>query len=426
MPCADAKRKCDRQQPECQRCLDRDVDCRYPQPKRRRRDDASRLAHPGPSPVSMLHAYADAPALDIGEWAAVGAGLDVPLLHDIVMPYDLVTPTGTSLPTPPPPLPLSVSPPQELLPGSASGAASPWFLREDTWVKQHRESPKVHRADIEMEPFILAVREMLQSWVRDGHNSFIHQRLYEDGMTPCLQDAFAVVAAYTSCTLAVKDTILKIVADHSRALASQGLPMAPAGGAAAAVRTHLMHLHALFAYVFIGLFDGSVRARTAAERQIPTLRHWVALLWSVMEQYRDEHRRSPSHHPPAPSPATGAFDLDYYEGATELWRLWILTESVRRSLIIIETVANLYECMIQEWAECTGAVMFTARRGLWEARSATAWLEKTRAETPLLVSTLCPEAFIAQNAAEDVDGFAKVLWACAVGSDRMQCWIDGK
>jgi hypothetical protein len=377
--------------------------------------------------------------LSFGDWpgSGLGAGPDhVPLQPDTLTPYDLIstiTPLSNALFGPP----LTGR-------GELSGTpTSPWFLQDESWVKEHQQPHG--SAGVELDPFIRSVEGMLQSWVRTGHNSFIHERLYGKSMAPCLQDAFTTLAAYTSCTPAVKETILQIAEDRSSTLACESLPNTAAVGggdggaaaaAAAAVRSHLAHVHALFTYTFIRLFDGSVRARAGAEGQLPTLRRWLAELWNAMQQYRDEYQYHNPRDPPSQHTTTTTTPIthhhnfhsnDYYDAATELWQLWILTESVRRSLIIIETIANVYECMVRGWAECTGAVMFTARAGLWEAQSAVKWLELSSSvgSEPLLASSLCPERFISRYAAGEIDDFAKVVWGCAVGRDRMQCWIDG-
>ncbi|KAH6856397.1 hypothetical protein B0I37DRAFT_74871 [Chaetomium sp. MPI-CAGE-AT-0009] len=426
--CAESKRRCDQQLPECQRCIDRDLDCLYPQPRRRRRGDTTSVlplpqteAGPSPLPLPTLRSPG-APTVGLGAWPAtgLGAGLgagpdDDPLQPHIITPYELV-PTTT---------PFS-DPVFGSLPGSgglASSVTGPWFLQAETWIKEHQQPHG--SAGVELDPFIRAVDGMLQAWVTTGHNSFIHERLYGKVMAPCLQDAFTTLAAYTSCTLAVKETILQIAEDRSSTLARESLPNPVASdGGAPAVRGHLARVHALFTYIFIRLFDGSVRARAAAEGQLPVLRRWLTQLWNEMQQYRDGYHCSQDHPFQGTIPMTHDFGGGYDDAATELWQLWILAESVRRSLIIIETIANVYECMVRGWAECTGAVMFTARSGLWEAKSAVKWLELSSVQSPLLASSLCPERFISQYAAEEVDDFAKVVWGCAVGTDKMQCWID--
>jgi hypothetical protein len=281
----------------------------------------------------------------------------------------------------------------------------------------HSDQEPACVTDVELEPFIRAVEEMLQFWVRNGYNSFIHRRLYEKGMPTCLQDAFTTLAAYTGRSPAVKETILQIAEERSSALTRGDSPTA---GGAQGILAHLARVQALFVYEFIRLFDGSVRLRASAEQQLPTLRQWVIRLWEVVKQYRGEDSLL-SHRPP--QWAAREFDLEYH-ASLEMWRLWILTESVRRTHVVVDTIANVYQTMTTGWADCTGAVMFTARRGLWEAESAVKWFELSCAEPPLLVPSLQPGPLIAQYAAEEFDDFAKMFWTYIAGKDKIQCWID--
>lgn len=389
--CADSKRRCDKQLPECQRCLDRDVDCVYREPKRRRRDLSTLNTQVGEG--LPLHNYTSVDTLEeslnYGDWGSIGIGaidLDVPL-SDAVIPY-IPTPT---LPEPP----------------------CPWFLQHETWVMQHNSDQAACMTFAELEPFIRTVEEMLQCWVGNGYNSFIHRRLYEKGMPTCIQDAFTVLATYNSRTSAMKETILQIAEERSSVLAFQDLPIATS---AQGILSHLAHVQALFIYEFIRLFDGSIRFRASAEKQLSTLREWVIHMWESVKEYRGKDDNDQF------SWSTNEFDREY-DSTSEMWHLWILTESVRRTHLIIDTIANVYQIMTRGWAECTGGVMFTARRGLWDAESASEWLEMSRAKPPLLVPSLKPGPLISQYTADEVDDFAKTFWTYIVGPDKIRYWI---
>ncbi|KAK6949394.1 hypothetical protein Daesc_009469 [Daldinia eschscholtzii] len=413
--CADSKRRCDKQLPECQRCLDRDVDCVYPQPKRRRRDppaDTSQVeglpAVQGPIPADP---DVPGPGLDFGDWGAIGAGdLDMSL-SDLIMPY---------IPSPPALIPNQ--PAQRIAlesDGVPSSTPNAWFLGDETWTLQHSQKQPRTPTNLDLEPFIQAVEEMLQFWVRNGYNSFIHRRLYDKDMPACVQDAFTTFATYVGRTPAVKDTILQIAEQRSSALVNQ-VPCIAAGGAQG-LRAHLARVHALFVYQFILLFDGSVRSRAHAEKHQPTLRQWVAQMCSAAKQYRGEDifPRDPHSY----SWALSKFDREY-ETASGMWKLWVLIESVRRSQLIIDTISNVYDTLTKGWAECTGAVMFTARRGLWEADSPMKWFELSSAKEPLLVPSLLPGPLISQYDADEFDDLVRVVWSCVIGTDKMKGWID--
>lgn len=303
--CAGSKRRCDKQLPECQRCLDRDVDCVYPQHKRRRRDPVapdSRFEE-----VPALQDYTDADALasglDFAEWGAMGAAdLDLSL-SDVIIPY---------IPT----LSASVAGPSVqgvvLESGNISSTPCPWFLRDETWVMQHSNQEPACVSYVELEPLIHAVEEMLQLWVGNGYNSFIHRRLYEKGMPTCLQDAFTTLTAYTHRNPAVKETILQIAEERSSALSRQS---APTVGGAQGILAHLARVQALFVYEFIRLFDGSVRPRASAEQQLPTLRQWVIQMWEAVKRYRGDDGFL-SHHRPLQWTAND-FDREY-DASSEL------------------------------------------------------------------------------------------------------------
>ncbi len=182
----------------------------------------------------------------------------------------------------------------------------------------------------------------------------------------------------------------------------------------------LARLQALFIYVFIQLFDGSIRARALAEQQIPILRLWWIELWETAKGYHDDFLKNYHNRPPS-----DATDFDHqYNITSHMWHLWILTESLRRTLLAIDAVLNIYETMTKGQAECHGGVMFTARKGLWEAELATKWCEQCFAQSPLMVPAPQPAPVIAQNSSESIDKFAIHYWKFIAGQDKIQSWID--
>ncbi|KAL1878438.1 hypothetical protein Plec18167_004510 [Paecilomyces lecythidis] len=404
--CAESKRKCDKKIPECQRCVDRDVDCVYPQPKRRRRDRIAREHQP-----SDLQGYTDVnnlgASLDFQEWDPIlPSDLDLTFANETV-PY--IQPVSIS----------AVDQPfLETLPGTSNISRTPglWFLQDDTWVKQHRAQESGCTTFAQLESFIREVEGMLRSWVKDGRNCFIHGRLYEKGMPACLQGAFTTLAAYFSGTPAVTETILQISEDSSGSVLQDDAPSDPGPRG---LLSHLSRVHSLFSYTFIRLFDGSVRHRASAERQIPTLRQWVVQMWKTAKEYQPRNsfaNRIPQRWAPQ------AVDEEY-DACSEMWRLWILIESVRRTHIVVDTVLNIYQIMTKGWADCTGTVMVTARRGLWEAKSTVKWFDLSCDKGPLLVPSLQPGSLLSEYRVDEVDDFVKLLLSFVVGTDKMQWWI---
>lgn len=387
------------------------MDCIYPQPNRRQRATAGfgilseeLLTITGNNDAEVLWN-----ALDLGDWGEIGDIALNGISSEATVPYD---PTLVS------PHPGAQSVQWDIIEsGDLTNAISrPWFLQDETWALEHCAQEAVCVTFAELEPFIRTVEEMLQNWVKNGYNSFIHQRLYEIGMPTCLQDAFTTLAAYTSRTPAVKEMILQIAEERSFGLVKQN---PPGTQEIQGIVDHLARVQALFIYMFIRLFDGSVRRRASAEPQIPILRRWMVQMLEAVKQYHEEDKCLRHHSLPWAS----EFDKEYNK-SSRMWRLWILTESVRRSHLVFDFIANIYETMTKGWAECAGGVMFTARKGLWEAENPMKWFELSSAKSPLLVPSLNPGPFISLYAADEFDDFAKTYWAFLIGTDKIQCWID--
>ncbi len=410
LACASSKRSCDKQIPVCQRCLDREIDCLYPQPKRRRRDlpTSSDLVRQAQEP-HFFHPHGNSASLDsngvlLGDWDAFeNTDLDFPPLEEPIL--ELPTLPDSLLETS---MPVDVS-------GSitAPKGPSPWFLCEESWVLTHTNQDSKCE-NVEYEPFIEAVKAMLKSWIDNGKNGFMHRRLYESGMPTCLQEAFTTLAAYLHSTPAMKSTILQIAEERASTLINQSLPPED-------IRAHVARVHALFVYEFMRLFDGSIRLRASAERQVPILRSWVSQMWEAAMQSR-EHEDGFDHHSLQVNRSVVDFNSDF-ERSSRLWKQWILNESVRRTQIIIDTVCNIYQTMTTGWAECSGVLMFTPRRDMWEAASSMQWFELSCTKYPLLVPALEPDPWMSRHNADDFDDFAKMCWTCIVGAEKMQCWI---
>lgn len=408
--CASSKRRCDKQLPECQRCVDNDLDCTYPQRLKRRKKRTAGYYGIQESLNLPDHGITKVPGngLEFGGWISADATDPQTSLAFSAGPYESLVAEYAANPAGQQILFDSNSPPEGLC---------PWFLEHETWMMLQCSHKPACAADDELEHYIAAMRGMLRSWVENGYNSFIHRRLYAKGMPDCLRDAFTTLATYTNHTPAVRELVLQIAEDRLSALTLQNLPT---GSGADSILLQLAHVQALFVYEFIGLFDASVRLRAAAEKRLPILRRWVIQMWETVRHYRGEDillnqrtlRWSPTE-----------FDLEY-ETASEMWQLWSLTESARRTHLVVDSVANIYEIMTKKIVDCAGGVMFTARQGLWEADTAIKWFELCCAKPPLLVPSLQPGPLIAQYAAEEIDDFAKLCWTFLIGGDKIKCWIE--
>ncbi|KAI1165727.1 hypothetical protein F5B18DRAFT_145179 [Nemania serpens] len=398
--CADVKRACDRRLPACQRCLDRDIECVYPAPKRQRLD------WEGSGQFESLLGHAVASELTIEDWSAIDNSSADIYLPEMAFPSTPLAQQAQQSGT------------GTLVPDSLVGPETPpcpWWLETDSWAIQHANDIQPSSDPVDPDEFIGGIQQMLQSWVATGQNGFIHQRLYRKGLPRCLQDAYTTLSSYNNRTATMKTTILEIAHEREiELIREQYLPAEDAEG----VLSHLARIHALFVYQCIQLFDDSIRHRALAERQISTLVLWTTQMWDAIMKSRDVQNPYRGMLPQPGSARGVSRNLE-----AELWRSWILAESARRTFIIVSFMTSTYLTVRDGWADCVGGVMMTARRDLWDAQSASEWFGMCCQNPPQLVSSLHPWRFMDEYSAKEVDGFVTTIWTLLVGLEGIRSWM---
>ena len=293
------------------------------------------------------------------------------------------------------------------------GKDSPsWFARPETWVIEHSLPGACPAPAVVAKKFLRGVLLMCQEWVKKGSNGFIHAQLYRNGLPSCLQDAFTTLSAYVSRTPATEDLVLQIVEDRANSLLTQPIP---GEDQRANTIAHLSRVQALLIYQVIRLLDGCVRQRALAEGIIPVLFSWGHEMWDSAKTLYVSHRAAKSSIPDG---------QDGFNARAELWRSWILLESVRRTWLAMAFTQNVYLIMKDGWAECSGSVSFTARKGLWEANSAAKWTDLCQSKDPWMVPALRGERLFSHDQMDDVDEFGCHLWIIIGAVDKVQSWLD--
>ena len=408
VPCTRAKRGCDKHLPACQRCVEKGMSCQYPsgRPYARRAVRTPRTAEsPELSPLNSLHHPRAEKTVAPGNFAASnnpredGTDEEFPILN-------------------------SSSP----VNNDTQVANSSWFLQTDTWTiynldsALHNENPNVHVSDFKQ--FIQAIRKWLSQWVRDAHCPFLHKQLYsESGLPPCLQDAFAAVASYESKNDKNEEVIMRIIEEKANKLLNEPSSVTDSGvGAPSSLRTaeQLARVQALFIYQFIRLFDGDIRQRAQAEALIPTLNGWNNKLWESANV--DACLQTSFGFSGLFSQGLGAKRLDDPSG--QQWHDWLLAESVRRIWLIGSYVQCVYLTMRDCQTGCSGGVSFTARRGLWDAQSATTWMRLVRSKDPLFVRCHETDLMIPFVEAPEVDMLCLSIMGIMWGALKLDFWVS--
>jgi hypothetical protein len=307
-----------------------------------------------------------------------------------------------------------------------------WFLSPETWeiIHQPIQVPDSLRST-DLIRVVNVIQHWLESWVQTGSNSFIHSRLYGTRFPAAAQVAYTTLSSYMSRTEANVEVILTIIDDRaSELLAVNGIELDGLGQDNSTTATgsldtleQLARVHVLMVYQAIGLFDGSIRSRYLAEGRMQILDRW--LMQMVECASRGIY---PVQNGLNLLDITGVGVTSQTSGAVNtenLWRAWILAESVRRTWQVGKGLQAVYLLLQQGWTYCPGGTMFTTREGVWEADTAFAW-EKICSEVDVqLVKRFDIERLFTEASPADINEFGKMMLESTFGTERMGRWYDG-
>ncbi|RGP73676.1 hypothetical protein FSPOR_1926 [Fusarium sporotrichioides] len=409
--CTIGKRKCDKAQPTCGRCSDKDVECRYPLTKRKR----LRIPAAEPECVSQN---------TVNETRPIVADAVLPSLpNHLVDPQEWVRSLGN--------LSTLVAPglqddTESSTTTSNHGDATHFFLKPDAWVIRHIPFTTPSFSNSICMNYVRGIHEFFSEWVTDGHSSFMHRQLYADsGYPAAIQDAFACITLHNVRTQSNEDIVDGIISSKLSALL-KSYPQCDGDVNSTTdldIREHLSRTQALYVHLVLALFSSSIGARANAEQQIQTLLSWTRELWEAALCDPDICQ---SENSDGFAASTNAIVLDVmFDGDTtpRLWRSWVLSESIRRTWLMTTSTIGVYLTLRQKWAECHGGVYFTARKDLWNAKSASSWAVACQSGNPLFICSLECESLFLTAKAPDIDDLLINMFTIMWGIERVENWF---
>lgn len=348
--CAKAKRKCTRALPSCSRCSNRGLECWYP----------------------------DSQFVELTNWG----------------PYQPSSGSDASI--------------ASTEPGSAdyshkSRLPTDWFTFSESWrvTNWPRSSGSVVQPVLrdQAEVVINHIYQWLVEWVQSGRNPFIHAICYKFNMPECVQDAYSTFASYMHHNSANEAILARILDNQVNKLLSANKVVLASN---LPLTDHVARVHALLVYQMLGLYGNEAHQRMLAESRIPLLNSW-------MNEMLDQCSQTPSL-------AETLDQISRMKGFTDygpidhLWCTWILSETVRRTWLVCYSMICLYESLSNDKpAVCEGGVMFTTRKGAWEAPTAEAWEELGLRMNFGLMRIQDAAHLLQEPGVEDVDVLARVL-----------------
>lgn len=396
-PCARAKRKCERQAPQCSRCRRRGIECIYPPAKQTsfvlRKDNY-------PSAYGYNNTLSNRPAdLTLGSelLPSYGKSLETPELNGF---YDCITGLETpllsnwtcSFPPTPGINPLAVS------------AGRPVLSEQ-------------------LVSYVAMLHRWLTQWVDQGSNPFIHTFLYKARMPLCVQDAYTTLSSYLHKKPTNEQMIFRILEERVRRLvATQGLEDWPEKDQNVLHSIdHLARVQSLLIFLIMGLFDGDIRLRHFTESQVPVLDRWVDAMIDHSSQMLSTSAGSVTE-----GQLYSRLNVPNVRDSENLnWHCWIVAESTQRTWMMAAGIQAVYSMMqLGEVPQCPGSMVVTTGPGIWEATSAVAW-SRLCLETKLgIVRMSEAERLFLEAVPEEVNDFMKVFLEATFGKDRMERWLQ--
>ncbi|GFP52852.1 transcription factor gsfR2 [Trichoderma asperellum] len=392
IPCTRAKRRCDKSRPFCQRCLSKQIKCHYSS-----RRLYARGRGDGSSGAESI-ATASEPSLD--------SSTSLLFTEDGNAHEDEDESTSQ--------VDVDVNNRQLF--------SRPWFLKAEYWVIHHQSlhtPPSIRSSAVQQ--YIRCIKKWLRQWVDCSHCPIVHASLFaETGMPPCLQDAYAALAVYGNKNEQNEHVVMQHIQDKADALLEANSenkdPLVDMFASSTPLSTgqHLARVLSLFIYQFIRLFDGHIRQRALAEKQIAVLEAWTTQLWESVTLDVTLHNTFGGEYLAVE---------DKIDMANHLWRNWIVMENVRRVWMVCTYTQCIYLLTRDGTVTCTGTIDFTARHGLWDATSAAIWLRMLEQKDPLSVVPHDSDWLREVTTIKDIDPFSIVNMGLGLDSDKMDAWI---
>lgn len=304
--CAEGKRRCNRQTPQCSRCVGRGVKCTYVNGSSTKKHQKSLVADVQPTKSGFYDNSNDILSL----WS--------PDSDFLIENLSATAPWHTGSPS------LQDTPslfPAIFFPETA--APDKWSITQS----------------------LRCVKSFPRIFAQSRRTLFIHQRLYDTYLPNAIQDAFTVSAAYCTRTPETEDMSLRVLEAKTASLVQQVHQTT-------SLEELLASVQALILFHIIQLFDGDIRQRSIAERNMDTLRTWTTRL--QVQAQGLSHASS--------------------------WQEWIFAESIRRTVIFSALIDSLYSSLKDGYcrnAKALSMLPFTSRSELWDLTTSAAWLTES-------------------------------------------------
>ena len=371
LKCIQTKRKCDRMQPRCRRCIASNTECQYigrnrfPQQPSIQPGEAD---HSFPLPTEPVDG-----TQPLANWQLqpyhTSSMVSLPTLYldDTVfefpnhpfnlgeMPYDDTFQFGYS---------------------SSSNDSSVAVQISSTNICMEPPITPPNTAEAIIRPRVEFVAKRLAAVPRrfasQAQTMFIHRMHFQYTCPTALQDAMSACALYSIKTEANQALVFGHVQQKCQQLVTS------TDAQSASKMELLAALQSLVLYQMIRLFDGDVRLRALAEADESVTLQWANRLKILLRDgavVRHSAASSPITRVGFHTSSSPSSPRDISVESSDNWQYWLTTESIRRTIITTHVLSGIYNFLKLGYDGPTPdlRVSFTAQTALWGAQSESGW-----------------------------------------------------
>lgn len=369
--CIQTKRKCDRTQPRCQRCITTGSACQYIGRTRARPQQIAEQSITRTAVDWQLQAF----EVDHVSSATLLAPITNEVSFDILQ-QPLNLPLNESLP-----LITNI--------GDLVTHLQPPFIDPDSKLYARVE---YCAARLSLIPNLFATT---------GQTMFIHRQSFQVMPSPVLQQAMSACALYCIKTPSTKPVVHQVLQHNVQHL------LATTNLTSATNAELLAGLQALLLYQLMRLFDGDIRLRASAEAD-----ESATVLWASELRTRACAISMPRH-------PVSTFSNDSNE-----WQLWLFSESIRRTVVTTFLLQGVYNYLKTgtDRPSVVG-VYFTMQEGLWNAQSEAGWTRAKTQKLELQVLVSDWDEVMALASPSDLEELGVLVMSMLWGLKGTQNWL---
>jgi hypothetical protein len=246
-----------------------------------------------------------------------------------------------------------------------------------------------------------AISNMHHDFSKTRALPFMHQRLWSVNPPKTIMAAWSAAMAQANASPENKGWACKTIMESAREIHREG-------EYAVTPRDKLARLQAFLIVQAIKMFDGDIAMRSTAEREMKVLVEWAKDLSNVLSEMAGSttpEQATSRNNPPSD------------------WDSWILSESIRRSLVMCMSMT----CMIamlqgteMPFTPCDGIPpYFTASKHLWEASTSGAFYRAWSERRQFAINRFSFSELWQFGRADDLDDFTRLLLTSQAGPEIM-------